>query len=132
MKLFGFNITRSPRSSLNASRSTKSFSPSDWLAGRDLDHSPAGSTLLSAYQQIPWVYRAINVLAEQIANIPFLFSSGERGRETLITSGPLQDFYARPHPYINRFEYWELRIMWLMLRGECFRVPLYDDSSSAF
>src|SRR6185436_1176116 len=63
--------------------------------------------------------------------IPFLFSAGERGRETLITSGPLQDFYARPHPQINRFQYWELRVIWLMLRGECFRVPIYDNEGSS-
>jgi HK97 family phage portal protein len=68
------------------------------------------------------------VLAEQIANIPFLFSRGERGRENLITTGPLHDFYARPHPYINRFQYWELRIIWLMLRGESFRIPIFEDS----
>jgi len=66
-----------------------------------------------------------------VANIPFLFSAGERGRERLITSGPLLDFYARPHPQIDRFQYWELRIIWLMLRGECFRVPIYDDQQSS-
>ena len=82
-------------------------------------------------RQVVWVYRAVNVLAEQVANIPFLFSAGDRGRETLITSGPLLDFYNHPRPNINRFQYWELRIMWLMLRGECFRVPIYDDSSSS-
>jgi len=81
--------------------------------------------LSNAFQQVVWVYRAITVLAEQIGNIPFLFSSGERGRENLITHGPLVDFYDRPHPHINRFEYWELRIIWLMLRGECFRIPIY-------
>ena len=86
----------------------------------------SGAVLANAYEQSVWVYRAINVLAEQVANIPFLFSTGERGRENLITSGPLLDFYARPHPQINRFQYWELRIIWLMLRGECFRVPIYD------
>jgi phage portal protein BeeE len=37
----------------------------------------------------------------------------------------LLDFYNRPHPHINRFQYWELRIIWLMLRGECFRLPVY-------
>jgi HK97 family phage portal protein len=36
------------------------------------------------------------------------------------------DFYNRPHPQINRFQYWELRVIWLMLRGECMRVPVYD------
>jgi phage portal protein BeeE len=87
-----------------------------------------GPVLTNAYQQVVWVYRAVNVLAEQIANIPFLFSRGERGRENLITSGPLHDFYNRPHPYINRFQYWELRLIWLMLRGESFRIPIYDDA----
>jgi phage portal protein BeeE len=122
MNLFGFSITRNQKS---LTRSL-AVSPADWLAGRDLDSSPV---LSNAYQQVVWVYRAINALAEQVANVPFLFSSGERGRENLITSGPLLDFYNRPHPQINRFEYWELRIIWLMLRGECFRVPIYEDSN---
>jgi HK97 family phage portal protein len=99
-----------------------------WLRGNDSDSSGAAPALCSAYEQLVWVYRAINVLAEQVANIPFLFSTGPRGRESLITSGPLVDFYSRPHPQITRFQYWELRIIWLMLRGECFRVPIYDSS----
>src|SRR6185295_19373826 len=131
MNLFGFNISR-----LAASKhtedwcpETKSFDPSSWLRGEEAE--PAGSVLSNAYQQVVWVYRAINVLAEQVANIPFIFSAGDRGRESLITTGPLLDFYNHPHPHINRFQYWELRIIWLMLRGECFRVPIYSDSSSS-
>ena len=125
MKLLGFNITRSPRS--NAPTLTRSFSAAAWLKGEDTDlPSPV---LSNAYQQVVWVYRSINVLAEQVANIPFLFSKGERGRETLITRGPLIDFYNRPHPHLNKFQYWEMRVIWLMLRGECFRVPIYSDAS---
>jgi HK97 family phage portal protein len=131
MKILGFdiNVSRSPRStpaSLPAF-GQKSFaaSPAEWLRGEDLDNAPA---LRNAYEQVVWVYRAINVLAEQVANVPFLFSAGARGRENLITSGPLLDFYSQPHPQINRFQYWELRVIWLMLRGECFRIPIYDDS----
>jgi HK97 family phage portal protein len=118
MKLFGFNISRS------SAPEKKSFSDAGaaWLRGEDLDNTP---TLTNAYQQVVWVYRAINVLAEQVANVPFLFSKGERGRESLITSGPLLDFYDRPHDRLNRFQYWEFRIIWLMLRGECFRVPIF-------
>src|SRR6267378_5106625 len=112
MKLFGFSITRSQPAPV-----TRTFDPAAWLTGKDFDSGPS---LQSAYEQVVWVYRAINVLAEQVANTPFLFSSGERGRENLITSGPLLDFYAHPHPQVNRFQYWELRIIWLMLRGECF------------
>src|SRR5438477_8374935 len=122
MRLFGFNISRAS----TTVPARKSLSTDAWLRGEDIDNT--GSVLSNAYEQVVWVYRAINVLAEQVANIPFLFSSGERGRENLITSGPLLDFYSHPHPNVNRFQYWELRIIWLMLRGECFRVPIYEDA----
>ncbi len=125
MNIFGFNISRNRP----APPQQRSISLSDWLRGEDLPNT--SSTLCNAYEQVVWVYRAINALAEQVSNIPFLFSAGERGRETLITSGPLLDFYERPHPHLNRFQYWELRIIWLMLRGECFRVPIFESSSSS-
>src|SRR6266404_2731117 len=124
MKIFGFSITRPQRSTTPALQ--RSFTPEQWLRGEDRD--TPGSILSNAYQQVVWVYRAINVLAEQVANVPFLFSNGERGGENLITAGPLLDFYSRPHPQINRFQYWELRVIWLMLRGECMRVPIYEDA----
>src|SRR5258706_4585789 len=110
MKIFGLNV--------NITRSTpppteqKSFPPAalGWLARHDSEPDHA-QPMSNAYEQVVWVYRAINVLAEQIANIPFLFSKGERGRENLITSGPLLKFYERPHPDMNRFQYWEQRIL---------------------
>ena len=132
MKLFGLSITRTSRlasSKRSADGSNENLPPAAlaWLRG---DNSvPTGPLLSSAYEQVVWVYRAINALAEQVANIPFLLSQGERGRENLITSGPLHDFYNRPHPSINRFQYWELRVLWLMLRGECMRIPIYEDAS---
>src|SRR6266699_3198282 len=124
MKLFGLNISRD-----SAPSKKKSLGPDTtaWLRGEDV--RDRGSVLSNAYEQVVWVYRAINVLAEQVANIPFLFSTGERGREHLITSGPLLDFYNRPHPQLNRFQYWELRVLWLLLRGECIRIPIYSDTS---
>src|ERR1043166_7718369 len=131
MKIFGFNITRD---SQNQSLVTHPQSPVQrtldpaavaWLRGEEPD--AVGPVLTNAYQQVVWVYRAVNALAEQVANVPFVFSRGERGRENLVTSGPLMDFYARPHPQLSRFEYWELRVIWLMLRGECFRVPIFSD-----
>ena len=133
MNFFGFNIRISRAtagsSSLAPVHRSLATSPEAWLRGEDLENR--GAALSSAYEQVVWVYRAINVLAEQVANVPFLFSAGERGRENLITSGPLLDFYARPHPQINRFQYWELRVIWLMLRGECFRVPIFEEGRTA-
>jgi HK97 family phage portal protein len=129
MKLFGLNITRSSApTTLNPELSTRSLATA-WLRGDDLEQT--GPVLTNAYQQVAWVYRAINALADQVSNIPFLFSRGQAGRETLITSGPLLDFYNRPHRHLNQFQYWEFRVMWLMLRGECFRIPIYNDSFSA-
>src|ERR1041384_3852634 len=120
---FGLRISRrSPEADVPLSQAALA-----WLHGGDPDSSGASPVLSSAYEQLVWVYRAINVLAEQVVNIPFLFSTGQRGRESLITSGPLIDFYSRPHPQITRFQYWELRVIWLMLRGEWFRIPIYED-----
>jgi phage portal protein BeeE len=127
MNFLGFNITRSSPP-IPPAEVPLSEAGAAWLHGDDSDS--AAPLLTNAYQQLVWVYRAINVLAEQVANIPFLFSRGERGQENLITSGPLLDFYARPHPQINRFQYWELRIIWLLLRGESIRIPIYDDSAN--
>src|SRR6266480_6333156 len=127
MRLFGLNISISRPDTRHSKPITRSFTPEQWLRGEDLDsHS---SILSNAYQQVVWVYRAINVLAEQVANIPFLFSAGDRGRETLITTGPLLDFYSHPSPQMNRFQYWELRVIWLMLRGECFHAASASLSS---
>ena len=126
MKLFGINVSVT-RAGAPAETEKRGLSSgvAAWLGGEDAD--AGGVVLTNAYQQVVWVYRAINVLAEQVANIPFRFSVGVAGGDQLITSGPLPDFFARPHPQINQFEYWELRIIWLMLRGECFRVPLFEE-----
>jgi HK97 family phage portal protein len=132
MNLLGLNISlnRSSKSKKQKSTDTSGLSPEAiaWLSGDT--QCTATPALTNAYQQIPWVYRAVTALAEQVANVPFLFSAGDRGRENLITSGPLADLYSHPHPQINRFQYWELRVMWLMLRGECMRVPIYDDGAT--
>src|SRR5579862_2249979 len=131
MKLFGYDISisrppASAPSTINHQLSTKSGSlAAAWLRADDLEST--GPVLTNAYQQVVWVYRAINALADQVSNIPFLFSRGEPGRETLIGSGPLLDFYNRPHRHMNQFQYWEYRVIWLMLRGECFRIPIYED-----
>src|SRR5215470_6262497 len=130
MKIFGLNITRDSEEQASKQELTvqRTLDPATaaWLRGQEPEAQ--GPVLTNAYQQVVWVYRAVNALAEQVANVPFVFSRGERGRENLVTSGPLLDFYARPHPQLSRFEYWELRVIWLMLRGECFRVPIFSDS----
>lgn len=138
MKLFGYDIhinrTKQPGTTSAAITESdtggavaRGFSPAmeAWIRGEIADGS--GAVLSNAYQQVVWVYRAVNVLAEQVANVPFRFSTGEAGGDVLIHKGPLVDFYERPHPRINSFQYWELRVIWLMLRGECFRIPIWEE-----
>jgi HK97 family phage portal protein len=132
MNLFGLEIQfthprpQSPATlTAPAELESKSLTPAaaGWTRGEEMD----GTVLTNAYEQVVWVYRAINVLAEQVANVPFRFSRKEAGSEDQLTSGPLAEFYARPHPQIDRFQYWELRVIWLMLRGECFRIPVFGN-----
>src|SRR5436190_12466516 len=125
MKFLGFNISIHRDAQRAVTKDATQYALS---AGLWPDEGPAGTALSNAYQQVVWVYRAINALAEQVSNIPFRFSTTTAAGEQLITTGPLVDFYSRPHPQINRFEYWELRVIWLLLRGECFRIPIYDSS----
>src|SRR3974377_1863423 len=99
MNILGFNISRSRSNPAPAQKAASPAPINQWLRGEGL---PAGPTLSNAYQQVVWVYRAINALAEQVANIPFRFSIGQSGGEHLITSGPLVDFYSRPHPHLDR------------------------------
>jgi hypothetical protein len=84
MNLFGFNISISHSQRSHAATLQRSLSPDSWLRGEDLDNKSA--VLSNAYQQVVWVYRAINILAEAVANIPFLFSTCDRGRESLISA----------------------------------------------
>jgi phage portal protein BeeE len=123
MKLFGFKISFGRDGEAAVKKGAADYALS---AGLWPDEARTGTVLSNAYEQVVWVYRAINALAEQVSNIPFRFSTESSGGEEVITSGPLVEFYDRPHAQINRFQYWELRVIWLMLRGECFRIPVFD------
>src|SRR5678816_1546840 len=125
MRIFGFNISVS-RESVRRDATQYALSAGLWP-----DDGRNGTVLSNAYQQVVWVYRAVNALAEQVSNIPFRFSTSSAAGEQLITTGPLVDFYKRPHPQMNRFQYWELRVIWLLLRGECSRIPIFDSSPGA-
>src|SRR5512137_2094594 len=99
MKILGLNVSVS-REPVQKSGTEYPLSAAVWG-----DDWPAmGPVLRDAYQQVVWVYRAINVLAEQVANIPFRFSLENSGGDDVITSGPLLEFYGRPHAHVNRFQ----------------------------
>src|SRR5690349_4342812 len=127
MRFFGFNIQIARQPGDGVRQRAGQETPITSLLWDEI--ADRGPLLGNAYQQVVWVYRAVNAIADQIANIPFRFSRGAASGEEIISSGPLVEFYNRPHPHINRFHYWELRVIWLMLRGECFRVPIFGDGA---
>lgn len=120
MKLFGLNISRSR----NLQVAEKSFSSAVLSFLRGDEGEAGGAALTNAFTQSTWVYACVTAIARQVANTPFCITQGRGKGEVKIESGPLFDLFARPHPQFTRFEFWELLICWLLLRGELFLVPL--------
>jgi len=100
-----------------------------WLRGEDGDWASASPLLTSPFQQSVWVYTAVCALAQTISAIPFRISHGDRSGEKIISEGPVVDLFNRPHPFLNRFRFWEFIVTWYCLRGEAFIVAL--DKSGA-
>jgi HK97 family phage portal protein len=101
-----------------------SGSTAAWLRGDDVSSQANSLNLASAQEQSVWIYSCVSVLGENVANVPFRFSTGTRKGEDILEEGPAVDLFNQPHPMLSRFEFWELLIQWLMLRGRCFIIGL--------
>ncbi len=133
--------------------SLKSFISPDmraWIAGSDVDDTGEGAKLKLPYAQSAWVYIAVSVLAESLAQIPFRISrvgadKEKRVRalrtstdpnhrafcnralgENILDSGDVIDLFERPHPTMGKTLFWEMVTTWDALRGEFFILPLDD------
>ena len=140
MKLLGLNISTQRGLQKTVDGAVSKSLTALAQAFRRGDDVGGGAGLTSAYQQSTWVYACVSAIAQQIAQIPFRFSRVDkspntqtpkhpRGRrkamgETIVESGPVAALFERPHPQLNRFQFWELLVSWLQLRGEFFAVPL--------
>ena len=83
MKIFGFNISIHREATETKDATQYPLSAAVWP-----DEVRAGAVLSNAYQQVVWVYRAINALAEQVSNIPFRFSTTSSQGEQLMAISP--------------------------------------------
>jgi hypothetical protein len=72
MRIFGFNISIHRDAAPAAAKDATEYA---LAAGLWPEEARTGTVLSNAYQQVVWVYRAINALAEQVSNIPFRFST---------------------------------------------------------
>src|SRR4051812_2503035 len=102
-------------------RSTPALTPAQaWLRGEDWTLPGNNPVLAAPFQQSVWVYTAASTLAQTVSAIPFRISKGDRSGENILTRGPVVELFDRPHPYLNRFRFWEFLITWYCLRGEGF------------
>src|SRR5437867_2436272 len=98
---------------------------SAWMAGNE-DSSSGGAVLSNGYEQSTWIYSCVNLIASKVAQTPFCLVTGNGKTEKDVTSGPVFEAFDQPHPMLNRFEFWESYVLWLMLRGEVFLLPIQD------
>ncbi len=129
---------------------SKSLSPSTqaFLQGTDIDDSGRGAVMVTPYAQSAWVYCAVSILAQSVAQIPFRISRVKGGaakkvralrgstdprhlaftrkalNEDIITSGDVVNLFKQPHPTMDAQMFMEMLVTWLSLRGEFFVLPL--------
>jgi len=126
---------------------TKSAS-ADFLRGSDTESGGRGAEMGTPYAQSAWVYCAVSILAQSVAQIPFRISQVDGGMakkvralrgsanphhrqmvrkaldEDILESGPVVDLFNRPHPTMDAQMFFEMLVTWLSLRGEFFVTPL--------
>lgn len=78
------------------------------------------------YQQAPWVYLAINRIAEAAALVPLEIRQVLAGREELLGAHPLLELLAAPNPTLSRFELMEQTVGMLELTGNAYWLLLGD------
>ena len=72
------------------------------------------------YQQSPWVYIAINRIAEAAALVPLHVMRLNGEQQTAVERHPLEALLDRPNPYMSRFELMEQTVGMLELTGNAY------------
>jgi phage portal protein BeeE len=72
------------------------------------------------YQQSPWVYVAINRIAEAAALVPLRVLQLDGERRVEVERHPLEALLDAPNPYLSRFELFEQTFRMLELTGNAY------------
>ncbi len=72
------------------------------------------------YQQSPWVYIAINRIAEAAALVPLTVQRLDGEKRVAVERHPLEQLLDKPNPYLSRFELFEQTIGMLELTGNAY------------
>lgn len=95
--------------------------PGPLLQARALSRTPAPAAAFGrVYQQSPWVYVAVNRIAEAAALVPLRVLRQAEARAIEAPEHPLAGLLARPNPYQSRFELIEATVGMLELYGNAY------------
>ena len=72
------------------------------------------------YQQSPWVYVAVNRIAEAAALVPLQVMRLEGEQRVAVERHPLEALLDAPNPYLSRFELFEQTVGMLELTGNAY------------
>jgi HK97 family phage portal protein len=72
------------------------------------------------YQQSPWVYIAVNRIAEAVALVPLRVMRLEGERRVEVERHPLETLLDAPNPFLSRFELFEQTAALLELTGNAY------------
>jgi HK97 family phage portal protein len=81
---------------------------------------PALTANTHVYQQSPWVYVAVNRIAEAAALVPLRVFRLEGERRVQVERHPLEVLLDAPNPYVSRFELLEQTVGLLELCGNAY------------
>lgn len=81
---------------------------------------PALAAHTHIYQQSPWVYVAVNRIAEAAALVPLRVFRLEGERRIEVERHPLERLLDAPNPYLSRFELFEQTVGLLELCGNAY------------
>ena len=84
----------------------------------------------TVYRQSPWVYVAINRIAEAAALVPLRVFRVQGERRVEVERHPLEQLLEAPNPYISRFELMEQTFGLLELTGNAYWFLAGDSSGT--
>jgi len=85
------------------------------------EDNPKYIRIKNPYLDNSWVYSATRVMAENLAQVPFLLKLGDDEiKDTSIKYGWIRRLFDYVSPYMNKYSLLESIPTWLTLRGECF------------
>lgn len=102
--------------------------PPTWIKDQFSLSTSGVSVTPETAESVPAVYACVRVISESIAQLPLIiYKRLPNGGKQRATNLPLYSLLSRvPNPYMTRFEWIEMMITHILLRGNSFSQVIYD------